>query len=244
MFSLDFGSIFSGGWQRFISNIGSVLLYSIIYIIGVIVLTIPFFIIVGPAFLSILLGLKRGAMLGGSIFLFIIIAIIVGIVGLGWGAGFASVLKKLVLGEKADFTDMFSQFGKLLQLVIFSILAYIAIAIGLIILIIPGLFLMIAWSQAFYLIIDKNLDAISAMKTSWDRVLKDFWTVTGVFILLIVIIAILSFILGLIPILGQLVLNLFVVPFMFMVLWALYFALFPREEAQPTATEATPSTTT
>lgn len=246
MFSLDFGSIFSGGWQRFVNNIGSALLYAVVFIVGNFVLSIPFVIVLGPAFLTMIIGARRGAseqqlaaMLGGSLILLVIISIIVGIVSIGWTAGFVQVLKKLTLGEKPEFSDMFSQFGKLLQLVIFYILFAIAVGIGLILFIIPGIFLMIAWSQAFYLIIDKNMDAISAMKTSWERVLKDFWLVTGVLIVWYIIFLVLMwffmFLNIIIPLIPMLIAYLFVMPFMLMILWALYFALFPRAEAQPTA---------
>jgi len=242
MFSLDFGSIFSGGWQRFISNIGAVLLYAVAYYVGIFILMIPMFIVMGPAILMVLLGASRGAnqealaaMLSGSLGLTIIIGIIVAIVSIGWCAGFMFILKKLALGQNHAFGDMFSQFRKLLQLIVLGIIFGVGVAIGTLLLIIPGIFLMVMWSQSFFLVIDKNVDAITALQASWKAVMPNFWLVLGILVVWYVIAFVAALVLNFIPIIGALGFYLLVQPFLWMVLWVLYFALFPLGQEQLTA---------
>jgi len=240
MFELSVGTVFSEGWNRFIKHIGQAVLYALIYGVGAFVVMLPFIVVVAATVgATALLGAAEGKLsqlsgiAGGALALAFIFYIAALIVLAGWMAGFAHVLKKLVLGEEVEFGDMFSQFKKLLQLVIAGIIIGIATGIGFIILIIPGVFLMTMWSQTYYLIIDKDMDAISAMSASWKRVWEDFWTVLGIVVLLLIVFGAVGFVLNLLNAImgiGFIANTLLLTPLMMMAFWVLYFALFPPAE--------------
>jgi len=62
-----------------------------------------------------------------------------------------------------------------------------AIFMGIIFLVIPGIVIAIAWSQALYLLIDRRLDPMDALKTSNDITYGHKWTIFGGLFLLALI---------------------------------------------------------
>ncbi len=255
MFALDFGSVLGGGIQRFFTNIETVIFYTVLYLVGMFVLSLPMMFIVGFAVFLAMVGASRGAsqlqlasVMAGSALLMIIVGIVIFIVSLGWFAGYLNALRKITLGQAPEFGDLFSQFGKLLQLIIFGILFYLGVFVGLILLVIPGIVVAVAWSQAFPLIVDQDMDAITAMKTSWNKVFQNFWIVFGILVVTFVCVFIVQLVLmaiAVIPVIGMLIfmvaMYLFVTPIVMMIIWNLYFALFPKEpQAQPSMTTPTP----
>jgi hypothetical protein len=159
--------------------------------------------------------------------------IIIGIIVLpAWIAGYFEVMKKLFHGETVEFSDFLAHFNKLGNLWVAFILIYLGIAVGTILFVIPGIIVMVLWSMAFFLIIDKDMDAISAMKASWERVKEEFWMVLG----LIIVLGIINGIGGMVFGVGVLL----TMPFMMLVLWATYYVLFPSAEAAAAAPSYTP----
>jgi hypothetical protein len=168
---------------------------------------------IGPAILWTLLYI-----IGAGLLCVIVIGIIVLPV---WMAGYLEIMKKLYHGETPEFGDFFKHMNKLGNLWVAFILIYLGIAIGSILLVIPGIAVSILWSMTFFLIIDKDMDAISAMKASWKRVLEEIWMMLA----LIIVLGIINAIGGAIWV-GILV----TAPFMMFVLWAAYYVLFPKGE--------------
>ncbi len=81
--------------------------------------------------------------------------------------------------KKVSISDLFSQFNVLLPAMIAVIISIIAIAVGLIALIIPGIFILFRIYFAEMIIVDKKMNAIEALKESWritkGNVLKLLW---------------------------------------------------------------------
>lgn len=236
MFELGVGPVFSDGWKAFAENIGKVLLFALFYFIGIVVAMIPITLILGGAFFTMILAGASGGkeasqmfagLAGGTLFLFVIVYIVVLIALIGWYAGFAHGLKMIMSGGSPEFSDLFSQYRKLGNLILLGIILGVLIGIASIFLIIPGIILAVLWSQSYLLVIDKDMDAISAMSASWKRVASDFWAVLGVIVVLALAFGIVGSLLSMIPVLGGLVDLFFLMPFAFMCIWALYFALFP-----------------
>ncbi len=236
MFELGVGPVFSDGWKAFTENIGKVLLFALFYFIGIVVAMIPIMLILGGAFFTMMVAGASGGneasqmlagLAGGTLFLFVIVYIVVLIALIGWYAGFAHGLKMIMFGGSPEFSDLFSQYRKLGNLILLAIILGVLIGIASIFLIIPGIILAVFWSQSYLLVIDKDMDAISAMSASWKRVASDFWTVLGIIVVLTLAFGIVGWLLGMIPVLGGLVDLFFLTPFAFMCIWALYYALFP-----------------
>lgn len=153
----------------------------------------------------------------------VLAVIVIGIIVIpSWMAGYLEVMKKLYHGETVEFGDFLKHLNKLGNLWVAFILIYLGIAAGTILLVLPGLAVAILWSMTFFLIIDRDMDAISAMKASWERVKEEFWTMLA----LVLVLGILNSIGGMLFGIGVLL----TMPFMMLVMWAAYYVLFPKSE--------------
>lgn len=72
-------------------------------------------------------------------------------------------------GKSTAFDVLLKLEGKMvLSMVLFFIIYTIAITIGLILLIVPGIIVAIGWYFASYLIVDKKMDLMPAIRGSWE----------------------------------------------------------------------------
>ena len=76
------------------------------------------------------------------------------------------VSAKLLQGKTPEFRDFFSGFQFFLPLLLLSLVAGSFIAIGTMLLVIPGVYLAVAYLFASYLVIDRGLDFWPAMELS------------------------------------------------------------------------------
>jgi uncharacterized membrane protein len=76
------------------------------------------------------------------------------------------VSAKLLHGQTPEFRDFFEGFQYFLPLLLLSLVAGVFIAIGTILFIIPGLYLIVAYMFASYLVVDRRQDFWPAMELS------------------------------------------------------------------------------
>jgi uncharacterized membrane protein len=95
------------------------------------------------------------------------------------------VSSKLLQGQTPDFRDFFSGFQFFLPLLFLSLVAGIFIGIGTILLIIPGVYLAVAYLFASYLVVDRRMDFWPAMELS-RRTVTPRWFGYLAFMLLMV----------------------------------------------------------
>lgn len=76
------------------------------------------------------------------------------------------VSAKLLQGQAPEFRDFFAGFQYLLPLLLLSVVAGLFIGIGTLLLIIPGVYLAVAYMFASYLVVDRRLDFWPAMELS------------------------------------------------------------------------------
>ena len=76
------------------------------------------------------------------------------------------VSAKLLQGQTPEFRDFFAGFQFILPLLLLSLVAGLFISIGTILLIIPGVYLAVAYLFASYLVVDRRLDSWPAMELS------------------------------------------------------------------------------
>ncbi len=93
--------------------------------------------------------------------IFYIIKIIVDI-------GLIKIALDFVDGKKPEFMDLFKHYNLFVKYFLGSILYGLIVGIGLILLVVPGIILMIRLQFYSYLIIDKGLGPIEALKSSWQ----------------------------------------------------------------------------
>jgi hypothetical protein len=133
-------------------------------------LTRHFWLIVGAAFV---LGLIQGA------------------VGLLAGVCMGSLyflLLKLIRGERAEFGDAFAGFSlAFLQLFLAGLVSGLLTCAGLLLCLLPGIYLAVAWVFALPLVIDKKMDFWPAMELSRKVVHRHWWVFFGLLLVNVLI---------------------------------------------------------
>jgi len=96
---------------------------------------------------------------------------------------------KMIRGEKAAIENAFAGFGLALgQLVLGGLVSNLLVGIGLLLLLLPGIYLLVAWMMFTpLLIIDKKLDFWPAMELSRRVVTRHWFRFFGLFLLAFVV---------------------------------------------------------
>lgn len=132
-------------------------------------------------------------------FLFVFAYSILLINPLKYGVSYAYL--KAARGEKVEIRDMFAFTSNYLNAVLASLLSGFIIGLGFVMLIIPGIVFACKLAFVPYLVIDKKMDAIGALKASWkmtDGHAVDIF-VMGILTIPIVIIGLILLFVGIIP---------------------------------------------
>jgi len=114
-------------------------------------------------------------------------------------AGLYLMIMRLVRGQPVAFANLFDALPRILPLVAASVLTSLLIALGLILFVIPGLYLAVAYGFTTLNIIERDMDFWPAMESSRKTITTVFWPYLGLILVLgvITIVAALPFGLGL-----------------------------------------------
>ncbi|MFZ4677880.1 MAG: hypothetical protein ACOYM4_19680 [Nodosilinea sp.] len=99
-------------------------------------------------------------------------------------AGYYFVAFQLARGRSAVFGDFFQGFNKFLPLFLTSLVSGILTVIGFALLILPGIYLAVAYLFAQPLVIDKGADFWQAMETSRKLITKKWFSFFGLLLVL------------------------------------------------------------
>ncbi|MCM0059431.1 MAG: hypothetical protein NBV57_01115 [Algoriphagus sp.] len=145
-------------------------------------------------------------------------------------AGFYLVANKLSRGESVVYPDFFAGFRFWIPSVIISLFSQVLIALGLVALIVPGIYLGVGYLFAIQMGIFGGMDPWSAMEWSRKLITRDWWRFFGLLLVVVVL-----------NVLGLLLVGvglLFTIPFTFLVLYVIFEDLtrevFSEEEASAT----------
>jgi uncharacterized membrane protein len=119
---------------------------------------------------------------GSSAFTIFIIAY--GIIVLGpisYGANW--IFLKASRNEPFKTYDMFMAFQNIWNVVLANILVSIIVGIGFALLIVPGIIFACRLAFVSYLVIDQKMEAIEAVKKSWEMTRGHTWTIFGMAIM-------------------------------------------------------------
>lgn len=107
------------------------------------------------------------------------------------GMSVSWVFLKAVRKEPVQLSDMFAVFERNYWNALGAgILAFLIIAIGFVLLIVPGIIFSVRLAFVSYLVIDRKMDAIQALKTSWNMTRGHGWTIFGMgFLAIFIVIA-------------------------------------------------------
>lgn len=101
------------------------------------------------------------------------------------------------VGQPVRFEEIFSQYGRALPIVAVALLQSLATGIGLILLILPGLYLSIALSLAVALKVERDLPVLECLATSMRLVNRKFLAVLG-----LMVVSALLMVLGFVSLIG------------------------------------------
>lgn len=158
-YSVNRREYISKGWELFKDNAGG--------FIGFSALT-----------LFINLALQFVPMLG----FFVRMAIYAPLIG-----GFYIVAFKMIKNQKVEFADFFKGFSYFLPLLLAGLLTGFFTIVGLVLLVIPGIYLAVSYIFTFLLIVDREIDFWQAMEISRKFVAKN-WFSTFLFLLILFLI--------------------------------------------------------
>ena len=191
-----------------------------------------------------LITLVFGLLLG---WLGLVIGALASIVGTFWLQGALVEAVQDVRDGKQDLSigDMFQRVRpRLPALIVAGILAGLGIAAGLVLLIVPGLFLLTIWSLIVPTIVLEGKSAGESFGRSRELVKGNGWSVFGVIVITIATVNVASIIVGLLTFwlpddvdsfVSDLISNTLVVPFVAVAWTLMYFALAQGRTATPVA---------
>jgi len=155
--------------------------------------------LIGSAVLVfIVVGILAGLLAAAGGVILAILASIVQLAGRTLYVGFVVKLVEDVRDGRRDegIGELFSSAAPaILPLIGFAILAGIGIAIGFVLIIIPGLILLTFWSLGAPAIVAERVGVFEAFGRSWNMVRGNAWSVFGVLIVMLLIAIALSFVL-------------------------------------------------
>ncbi len=151
--------------------------------------------------LSIVITLAHEATVGtgggiGSSLLEILVTLI--LFPLGVGVGLLGVRR--AAGKEVPVSTLWEPYNQAIPLIVMFVLMCALIVAGFFLLVLPGIYLSIAYSFAPYLITEKNMGAWEAMETSRKAITQYWWRYFG-----LMLIAALLIIVGSIPLLVGLI---------------------------------------
>ena len=120
------------------------------------------------------------------------------VVNLVIGIGLINITLKLLDNKKPKYKDLF-YYKPIVNYFLASLLEGLSVIGGFILLIIPGIFFALRLQFTCYLIVDKNLGPVEAVKTSWKITKGNAWNLffLGILLGLINILGLLCLIVGL-----------------------------------------------
>lgn len=98
-------------------------------------------------------------------------------------AGIFMVGLRQSVGLPVDFSEPFNHFDRIVPIAAVGVLASLATAVGMVFLVLPGLYLGIALSLSIPLVVDKELSIVDALTTSLKLINQKFFTVLVLLVL-------------------------------------------------------------
>jgi len=100
------------------------------------------------------------------------------------GLGVLRIALRFVDGEKGELVDLFSTLPLIPQYLIASIIIAPIVAVGFVLLIIPGVYWAVRLYMFPWVMVDKGVGPFEALRQSWEITRGSFWNLFGLFILL------------------------------------------------------------
>lgn len=169
-YQVAIGDTLNEAWQRTKGNKGTVWLGVLLYIIAYVGIAIVGALITGQS----LTDPEANGAIGGLVYQVLLVAATAPLM-----AGMVMIGVKIARDEQVSGTEVFAHFDKVLPLAAATVLMYVLMTIGFILLVLPGIYLMVGYIMSMPLIVDKNLGPWQAMEVSRKAVTKHWFGVFG-----------------------------------------------------------------
>jgi hypothetical protein len=119
---------------------------------------------------------------------------------IAYGAAWAFL--RAVRGHRPEVADLFVPFQRSwLNAVLANLIVTVAVAIGFILLIIPGIFVAVKLCLVPFIVVDEGLGPFQAIEASWKRTNGHWWTLflAGLLGIIVVIVGFILLVIGSIP---------------------------------------------
>jgi len=179
-FSID--GLIKDAWQRVSGSKGLIIAGFIIY--GVVVQAVSF--VLGMLF-GVGYATSGAEPSTGAVALQMVVGILAGTVGYPFLAGINMLGIRRAAGQPISFNEMFSHFGQFVPLLITGLLMTVLIYIGMLLLVLPGIYLSIAYVLAIPLVVERKLSPWQALEASRKAITQHWFKVFGLFLLLALI---------------------------------------------------------
>ena len=183
-YSFQIGDLISEAWEKINGRKGTIWMGILFYMLAI----IPILFIIGLVWQpTSYIGLALSQ-------------IIQTIILLPLGMGFYMIGVKIASNTPTDGKEVFSYFNKIVPLAITYLLMIILTGIGFLLLILPGIYLVVAYQMAMPLVVEKNLSPWEALEASRKSITHNWFKYFGLLIVvsIIVMISILPLGIGLI----------------------------------------------
>lgn len=167
-YTLTYSGAMSEAWHRLKGAKANYWLAFLLYIVCVAIVQV----IVG-AVITPLLGDIFGGIVGQVLMTFVAAPI---------GVGLAILGLRRMAGESMRSTSVFDHFDKAVPLLLCTLLMYLLIFIGMLLLVLPGIYLAVAYLFAPTLMVEKNMGIWEAMETSRKAVTHKWFTIFSLFL--------------------------------------------------------------
>lgn len=171
-YEVNIGAYFSRGWEIFKQYaIGFIMFVALLAVIGIVLGLLP-----AP--------LGNGGAEGGTgilpfIYQFFLAPVL--------SAGYYIVALQIARNRPGEFGDFFKGFNRYLPIFLVSLVSGLLIALGIILLVIPGIYLVVAYLFNVLLVVDKNMSFWNAMETSRRLITKKWFSFLGLVAVLVLL---------------------------------------------------------
>lgn len=183
-YDFNIGDLISEAWQRTKGTKGIILGGFVIYYVAILVITT----ILGLVFGFVGLEAEEG---GATL---VVSQLLIGLIGSALTYPFLAGIMMTGIRRAADqplnFNEMFSYFGLALPLIVTALIMMVLMYVGLLLLVIPGIYLSVAYMLAIPLVVERGLSPWQALEASRKAISQHWFKVFGLLLLLGLIMAV------------------------------------------------------
>lgn len=208
-YTLEIGAVLSEAWAKTKGSKGTIWLAFLLILLIMIPASI-----VPPLVAAVFDG--SGAM---SLLVTLVVQLAINLLMLPIMAGMWMIGIKRAVGVPVGASEIFAYFGKTGALFLCMLLMYLLVLVGFLLLILPGIYLLVAFGMAMPLIVEKNMGVWEALQTSRKAMTHQWFTFFGLGLVLMVI-----YLLGALFTLG--IGLIWIIPLLFLVAGVVYRTVF------------------